>query len=275
MDDIRNAALLLQSIGVQNLCHDALEYLPNCHEDEASFSYDNTMMDAAAPLFLRGSSVLGQDHARQQQHRFLEPRTEFDSLQEAETYYTYNILGAMFCVSSVALIAGLFLGLMTLDVLQLRIILRSSIDEDEKLYAQTVLPIVEERHLLLVTLLLLNALAYETLPIFLDALVPSWMAILLSTTLVMFFGEILPSGIFMGPHQLYLGYKLAPLTRFFLWVMYPFAKPLALTLDYLVQGDADGEDEGYHRGELSALVRIQYEDSKAHAATRTYPDKIW
>jgi metal transporter CNNM len=111
----------------------------------------------------------------------------------------------------------------------------------------------------------MNASAYETLPIFLDNLLPTWMAILLSTTLIMWFGEILPSGIFTGPHQLYLGCKLAPITRFFLWVMYPFAKPLALVLDYLVK-DEDGNTTKsgaeYNRGELSALVRIQYEDSR-------------
>jgi len=179
-------------------------------------------------------------------------------------------------VSSVALIAGLFLGLLTLDILQLRIILRSSNDEDEKMYARTIMPIVEQRHLLLVTLLLMNTVFYETLPIFLDALLPSWAAILLSTTLIMFFGEILPSGIFMGPQQLYLGYKLSPLVNVFLWIMYPVAKPLALCLDYLVKGEGDtvdGTDEGYSRGELSALVRIQFEDSKLHRShgTKTNP----
>ena len=262
--DIQQAVLLLQSLGVQNLCqdnnNDALlsDFLPSCFQEEPP----SLLFDDAYPneSYLRGSTLpISEHHAR----RFLERQTHFDTLQEAESYYFYNIVGALFCVASVALIAGLFLGLMTLDVLQLRIILRSSIDEDEKMYATTLLPIVEERHLLLVTLLLINALAYETLPIFLDALVPSWVAILLSTTLVMFFGEILPSGIFMGPNQLYLGYKLAPLTKFFLWIMFPFAKPLALCLDYLVQGGVEvGADEGYHRGELSALVRIQYEDSQ-------------
>jgi hypothetical protein len=76
----------------------------------------------------------------------------------------------------VGLIAGLFLGLMTLDALDLQIIGRASVDEDERKYAAKLLPIVSQRHRLLVTLLILNALAYETLPIFLDALVPSWAA---------------------------------------------------------------------------------------------------
>lgn len=57
---------------------------------------------------------------------------------------------------------------------------------------------------------------------------------------------------------------MAPLMNFFLWITYPFAKPLALLLDYLVhQGSEPIDDEGYHRGELSALVRIQHEQDVA------------
>ena len=260
LQQVQDAIDTLQSIGLlglQNLCHETdgswEPVLPLCSHDVSSSHY-----------YLRGGGgAAGNDF---HQHRFLEEQ-QFNSMQEEEKYYIYNITGTIICVGSVALVAGLFLGLLTLDALDLRIIERASIDEDEKAYAAILLPIVENRHQLLVTLLLLNALAYETLPIFLDALVPSWMAILLSTTLIMFFGEILPSGIFTGPQQLYLGSKLAPLTRFFLWIMYPFAKPLALMLDYLVK-DEDGTGEGYNRGELSALVRIQYEDAAPVGTTR-------
>lgn len=48
---------------------------------------------------------------------------------------------------------------------------------------------VAHKHLLLVTLLLCNAAAMEALPIFLDKMVPSYMAIALSVTAVLFFGE--------------------------------------------------------------------------------------
>jgi metal transporter CNNM len=104
----------------------------------------------------------------------------------------------------------------------------------------------------------MNTLAYETLPIFLDALVPNWMAILLSTTLIMVFGEIIPSGVFMGPNQLFLGNLMVPIMRFFLWLLYPVANPLATLLDYLTGTDS-APAEVYNRDELSALVRIQHE----------------
>ena len=40
--------------------------------------------------------------------------------------------------------------------------------------------------------------ANEALPLFLDKIVPSWLAIILSVTFVLFFGEIIPSSLFTG-----------------------------------------------------------------------------
>ena len=54
------------------------------------------------------------------------------------------------------------------------------------------MPILSRHHWLLVTLLLCNALALETLPIFLDRIIPSQYAILLSVTAVLIFGEVVP-----------------------------------------------------------------------------------
>jgi len=52
---------------------------------------------------------------------------------------------------------------------------------------------VKRHHLLLVTLLMANALAMEALPLVLDRMVPSWAAVLLSVTAVLFFGEYVTS----------------------------------------------------------------------------------
>jgi hypothetical protein len=77
-------------------------------------------------------------------------------------FYATNVGGALLCIAAVALIAGLFLGYLTLDAFDLRIIERASLNFDEREYARTILPIVVERHRVLVTLLILNGLAYET-----------------------------------------------------------------------------------------------------------------
>jgi hypothetical protein len=93
----------------------------------------------------------------------------------------------------------------------------------------------------------------------LDNLFPSWAAILLSVTVLLVFGEIIPSAIFTGPEQLRLASQLTPLMTFFLSFLRPVAAPLIWLLDTLVPPD-DPEEEAYNRGELSALVRIQYEE---------------
>ncbi|KAJ6290972.1 hypothetical protein OIU78_026663 [Salix suchowensis] len=60
---------------------------------------------------------------------------------------------------------------------------------------EKILPIVKNQHLLLCTLLIGNALAMEALPIFIDALLPAWGAILISVTLILAFGEIIPQAL--------------------------------------------------------------------------------
>ena len=54
------------------------------------------------------------------------------------------------------------------------------------------MPILKDHHLLLCTLLVSNAVCMEALPIFLDAIVPAYIAIILSTVAVVIFGEIIP-----------------------------------------------------------------------------------
>ena len=123
---------------------------------------------------------------------------DFTSKEEEEWFYFSNIIMTIVVIICVAIFAGLFVGLMTMDAFQLQITERSSLDEDERKYAATLYPVVADRHRLLVTLLILNALSYETLPLFLDKMVPAWLAIVLSTTFVLLFGEIVPSAIFIG-----------------------------------------------------------------------------
>ena len=90
------------------------------------------------------------------------------------------------------------MGLLSLDPLTLEIKRRASTSAEERKYSEDLLPLLvghSKRHRLLVTLLLMNAAANEALPLFLDELFPGKLAsILVSVTLVLFFGEIVPSG---------------------------------------------------------------------------------
>jgi len=94
--------------------------------------------------------------------------------------------------------SGLTVGLASLDRLSLEIDAKG--DEDAAKAAGKIFPVIDKHHWMLVTLLLCNAAAMEALPIFLDELLPSWAAILVSVTAVLLFGEILPQAVCTGPN---------------------------------------------------------------------------
>jgi len=109
----------------------------------------------------------------------------------------------------------------------------------EKENAAKVLPIISRHHLLLVTLMLWNATATEALPIFLSGLVSEYVAIIISVTLVLLFGEIIPASILTGPNQLQIAARLLPVVYVVFVVFFPIAYPVAKLLDYII-----GHDEG-------------------------------
>ena len=199
-----------------------------------------------------------------------------------------NILLSVLCVLMAALAAGLTMGMLSLDPLQLEIKRRASPSSLERERCASLLPLLvghSQRHRLLVSLLLLNSLANEALPLFLDELLPGkYTSIVVSVTLVLFFGEIVPSAFFTGPNQVQMAARLVPLVKCVMFVTSPIATPIARMLDKVLHSDdGDGNDDDnetslrsirqqqqplyvdvtegnyYNRGELSALVRIQYE----------------
>ena len=137
------------------------------------------------------------------------------------------------CIVCAGLASGLTQGLLSLDFTEMTIKSRSG-TVDEKKYAAKVLPIISRHHLLLVSLMLWNAAATEALPIFLSALVPEYLAIIISVTLVLFVGEIIPASILTGPNQLLIAANLTPMVYLVLLFFYPIAYPISCILDYLL-----------------------------------------
>lgn len=144
------------------------------------------------------------------------------------------------------------MGLLSLDSLKLKIKIEVGTPA-ERSAAQKILPVLSNHHLLLCTLLLFNAVANEALPIFLDALVPSWAAVVISVTLVLICGEVLPSALFTGPNQLQIAAKFIGLVYFLEIIFYPIAYPMGKMLDYVLGHE---DDDNFSRDEISALVKI-------------------
>ncbi len=84
--------------------------------------------------------------------------------------------------------SGLTMGLLSLDVTSLKV-LQEGGKAKEKKYAARIVNVVRNHHLLLVTLLLANAVAAETMPVFLGKITSEVVAILISVTAVLLFGE--------------------------------------------------------------------------------------
>ena len=88
----------------------------------------------------------------------------------------------------IGLMSGLTMGLLSLDILSLKVLQRGG-KPSEKKHASKILPIVERHHLLWVTLLLANAAAVVSMPIFMDKISSPIITICVSITAVLFFKE--------------------------------------------------------------------------------------
>ncbi|OAY78860.1 DUF21 domain-containing protein, partial [Ananas comosus] len=149
------------------------------------------------------------------------------------------------------LMSGLTLGLMSLSLVDLEVLAKSGTPRDRK-HAAKILPVVKRQHLLLCTLLICNAAAMEALPIFLDSLVTAWGAILLSVTLILLFGEIIPQAV-CSRYGLAIGAAVAPVVLVLVWICSPVAYPISKLLDFLL---GEGHVALFRRAELKTLVTL-------------------
>ncbi|XP_048136998.1 DUF21 domain-containing protein At2g14520-like isoform X1 [Rhodamnia argentea] len=156
-----------------------------------------------------------------------------------------------FLVTFAGLMSGLTLGLMSLSLVDLEVLAKSGTPTDRK-YAEKILPVVRRQHLLLCTLLICNAAAMEALPIVLDSLVTAWGAILISVTLILLFGEIIPQAV-CSRYGLAVGAAVAPVVRVLVLICFPVAYPISKLLDFLL---GEGHEALFRRAELKTLVDL-------------------
>ncbi|KAL5995871.1 hypothetical protein ACLOJK_025943 [Asimina triloba] len=124
-------------------------------------------------------------------------------------------------------------------------------------FAAAILPVVQKQHQLLVTLLLCNAVAMEALPICLDKIFHPAVAIILSVSFVLVFGEVLPQAI-CTRYGLAVGANFVWLVRILMIVCYPIAYPIGKLLDCLL---GHNESALFRRAQLKALVSIHGQEA--------------
>ncbi|XP_071717161.1 DUF21 domain-containing protein At4g14240-like isoform X2 [Rutidosis leptorrhynchoides] len=160
-----------------------------------------------------------------------------------------------FLVIFAGIMSGLTLGLMSLGLVELEILQRSGTPTEKK-QAGVIFPVVQKQHQLLVTLLLCNAAAMEALPIYLDKIFNQAVAILLSVTFVLFFGEVIPQAV-CTRYGLAIGSSFIWLVKVLMIVCFPIAYPIGKMLD-LVLGHNDAL---FRRAQLKALVSIHGQEA--------------
>jgi len=160
-----------------------------------------------------------------------------------------HIVIIVFLVLFAGSMSGLTLGLMSMSLVDLEVLAKSGTPNDRK-HAEKILPVVKKQHLLLCTLLICNAAAMEALPIFLDGLITAWGAILISVTLILLFGEIIPQSV-CSRYGLAIGAAVAPFVRVLVFICYPVAYPISKLLDCLL---GHGHVALFRRAELKTLV---------------------
>ncbi|XP_074575293.1 DUF21 domain-containing protein At4g14240-like [Curcuma longa] len=165
-------------------------------------------------------------------------------------WYAYAGISC-FLVLFAGIMSGLTLGLMSLGLVELEILQRSGTPVEKK-QAATILPVVQKQHQLLVTLLLCNAAAMEALPLYLDRIFNPFVAIVLSVTFVLAFGEVIPQAI-CTRYGLAVGANLVWLVRILMIMCYPIAYPVGKILDCAL---GHNESALFRRAQLKALVSI-------------------
>jgi len=162
------------------------------------------------------------------------------------------------CLGCAAIVAGLTLGLMSLDTVGLEIVMNASSSEEDAKAAEDIIPVRKNGNFLLVTLLLTNTFCMEFLPLVLETLYPGGItALVVSVVGIMLFSEIIPQAVF-SRHALRIGAFFVPLVRILEVITFPLSYPIAFLLD-----KALGEEEMkiYSKEELKALLAVHAQEN--------------
>mmetsp|Transcript_31402 Transcript_31402/g.89121 ORF Transcript_31402/g.89121 Transcript_31402/m.89121 type:complete len:704 (-) Transcript_31402:21-2132(-) len=169
-----------------------------------------------------------------------------------------NLIIALVVVCFSALFSGLTLGLMSLDKYGLEILMKGG-DETERKQASVIYPLRKRGNLLLCTLLIGNTVVNSFLSILLADVTTGLLGLVVSTSLIVIFGEIMPQSL-CSRHPLVIGANTRYVTWFFVILFFPVSFPISKVLD-LVLGREVGQI--YDRDMLKELIRIHVEDPDA------------
>ena len=174
--------------------------------------------------------------------------------------FWFNFIGFTILACFAGAMSGLTVGYLSIDMLILEIKLDSG-TEQEKIYAKKIKRVINDHHWILVTLLLCNAFACEAMPILLDKLVSDIMAIVVSVTVLLFVGEIVPQALCTGPNQMKIAAFLAPFTYGLMIITFPLSYPIAKFMDLVVGKHSKTR---FCNSDLKSVIELHLKEYKGH-----------
>lgn len=156
----------------------------------------------------------------------------------------------LMCLSG--LFSGLTLGLLGLDLNTLSIVSKSDPKPSWRKYAKKIIPLRRDGNLLLCTLLLGNVMVNAAFSILTSDLTSGVIGFIVSSALIVVFGEILPQSI-CSRYALPIGAYTRPIVVCFVFLLFPLAYPLSLLLDFIL-----GQELGqlYNNEGLKELLEL-------------------
>ncbi|MDR4506769.1 MAG: DUF21 domain-containing protein [Candidatus Brocadiaceae bacterium] len=163
-------------------------------------------------------------------------------------------IGIAFCVSQSAMFSGLNLAFFSISKMQLEI----EAAQRNK-YASKIIKLRSDSNFLLTTVLWGNVGINVLLTLLANSVMAGVMAFFFSTFLITFLGEIIPQAYF-SRHALKMASLLAPVLRFYQFILFPLTKPTSLVLDKWLGKEAI---QYFHESDLEELIRMHIKSSES------------
>lgn len=163
----------------------------------------------------------------------------------------WQIVGALVCILLSGTFSGLTLGLMSLDIIDLRVLIESG-TERERRYARRLLPVRLRGNWLLCTLLIGNTAVNAALAIITAELFGGIGGFLSSTIVILYIGEIIPQAV-CHRFGLVIGAYTIPFVRLLMYLTAPLSFTTSKALDWLLGGEPATR---YNKSQLKSLLSM-------------------
>lgn len=174
----------------------------------------------------------------------------------------FIMMALLICFS--AMFSGLTLGLMGLDITGLEIVMHGD-DPVNAAYAKKIYPLRKRGNLLLCTLLLGNTAVNSLLSILLADWAGGALGVVISTFLILIFGEITPQAA-CSRYALWIGSRTVPIVRVIMILLFPVTYPLSWILDRVLGKELATT---YSNAEMLKLLQIHVEENAMDPDTAT------